>query len=61
MNRFLSFIKLLLGLTAVLFAAWLASAQLLPQGAFRPFFSDRFAGLGGLGIGVALGRGARRR
>jgi len=47
MNRLLSFLKLVLVLTCLMFATWLLSAALLPQGILRAYFAGRFSTLVG--------------
>jgi hypothetical protein len=43
LNRFLSFLRLVLALTVLIFSAWYLSATFLPPGVLRPFFSNRFS------------------
>ena len=43
MSRFLSFLRLALALTVLMFSAWYLSATFLPPGVLRPFFSNRFS------------------
>ncbi len=43
MNRFLSFLRLVLALTVLMFSAWYLSATFLPPGVLRPFFSNRLS------------------
>jgi len=43
MKRFLSFLGLVLLLTAVMFGTWWLSALILPQGALCPYFSRLFS------------------
>jgi len=43
MRRFLSFLRTVLGLTALMFGVWYLSAAFLPSGMLRPFFSNRFS------------------
>ena len=44
MRRLISFLRLILILTAMLFGTWVVSAALLPEGILRPYFSRLFAG-----------------
>lgn len=43
MDRFLSFLRLVLVLIALLYVTWFLSALLLPEEVLRPFFSNRFS------------------
>lgn len=43
MSRLLGFLKLVVGLTLLMFAAWWLSVRVLPQGILRPYLSRLFA------------------
>ncbi|MEW5705871.1 MAG: hypothetical protein AB1743_03610 [Actinomycetota bacterium] len=43
MKRFFSFLKLVFGLTVLMFGTWLISATFLPEGFLRPYFSRLFS------------------
>jgi len=43
MRRFLQFAATVIILTTLMFAVWVLSASLLPEGIFRPYFSRLFA------------------
>jgi len=43
MERFIGFLKLVLGLTVLMFGTWLISAAFLPEGMLRPYFSRLFS------------------
>lgn len=47
MQRLLGWVRLVLALTALMFAVWALSRLLLPQAVLRPFFAGRFAGVVG--------------